>query len=137
MIRRPPISTLFPYPPLFRSCLVAGPPVGRLCPGGRGAVTHVERRRPLDPLSVDRPQTLDVLAPRPGGGRELIEPGQGGPGRFLPRARFFKLERPVLAQVEDADQGSQAQPLQDERGQDHGEGDEDDLVAKWEWRARR
>src|SRR5256885_5436543 len=80
MIRRPPISTLFPYPPLFRSCLVAEPPVGRLCPGGRGAVTHVERRRPLDPLSVDRPQTLDVLTPRPGGGRELIEPGQGGPG---------------------------------------------------------
>ena len=57
--------------------------------------------------------------------------------RFLPCPRFLQLERTVFAKLEEPDQRRQAQPLQDERGQDHREGHEDDLAAEGKRRARR
>src|SRR2546430_10191536 len=45
MIRRPPRSTLFPYTPLFRSRVVAGPPGAAATPAARGGGAHRARSR--------------------------------------------------------------------------------------------
>src|SRR3712207_7706531 len=56
MIRRPPISTLLPYPTLFRSHDLSRPWPGR----GRDA--RVERVRRVEPPLELRPQLLQPLA---------------------------------------------------------------------------
>src|SRR3712207_8629016 len=63
MIRRPPRSPLFPYPPLFRSPQRSGPRTGR-----RESVAHQvrEQRTDLVGLSVDGAERLDkVVADHP------------------------------------------------------------------------
>src|SRR2546426_11269787 len=70
MIRRPPRSTLFPYPPLFRS-------------PARRALRHPARRRPV------APHAPDAAPPRPAAGgnahREYVLPPPverlGGPAK--------------------------------------------------------
>src|SRR2546429_7071153 len=76
MIRRPPSSTLFPYPPLFRSRQVI-----------EARVRRIDRRRPVRRCIDDLEQLLQLI------GRQVV---QAGGGRLAAR-RGERLRAPQRA----------------------------------------
>ncbi len=62
-------------------------------------------------------------------GRQCIQAGEGRACRHEMRLRVFPFERSVPLEAEQPDDGREAQPLPDQRGQNDPEGEEDDQVA--------
>src|SRR2546427_7487225 len=142
MIRRPPRSTLFPYPTLFRSRheqLPREPPVG----GGDGLLAAVRDAlrltvEPTPAMAVAVPRVRQGLRVHPLGRRQLVEPRErhlrgAQPGRGL----FTALLLARLADAEPAQQGREGESLSQQRHEDHGVADSDDSVAPGERGPRR
>ena len=99
------------------------------------AVGVVARAVALLPEAVEPAHPLGGVLAHPVLQRQLVEPLERRLGGPDPRLRLLVLGDAAVVEVEHADQRAERQALQDERGEDDAEGEEDDQLAVGKARA--